>query len=156
MVAKTAYGASAHEIAELFGDFLQGGADRPALALSGNELTADARNAIEKSLESFGYAAPNCSFATLIPSGKTTASGDFALDPHALFLMVEGLDPLFLIAADVEATHALGEAYRMQLHPDAGTRVFGRNTAAFTNLADLMRSDRGKQAAWRVLKTLNS
>ena len=156
MVSKSAYGASAREIAELFADYLEGDADRPALVLSARPLDETARSALVKTLESFGYAAPNCTFATLTPRDPEIEGGDVTLDAQALFLLVEGLDPLFLVAADESATQALAQAFRTQLTPDAPARVLGRPTATFADLSANMTSEQGKQRAWRVLKTLKA
>lgn len=76
------------------------------------------------------------------------------LDSQALFMLIEGLDPLRVICCDAATTHAVAEAYRTTYPLDDAARVFGRPAAAFENLEALMESDDGKQKAWRVLKTL--
>ena len=155
MASNSAYGAAAAEVAELFADYLEGDASRPAFALSQRKLDADSRNAIEKSLESFGYTQDACTFATLFPADAAIEGGDVPLDPQALFLLVEGLDPLLVIATDAEAADALGKAYRTTYPADAPARIFGRPGAVFQNLSKLMQSETGKQKAWSVFKSLN-
>ena len=143
MAGKSAYGASAREISELFADYLEGDANRPAFALSSQELDNDSRNAIEKSLEAFGYPPESCTFAT---------TGE--LDTQAIFLLVEGLDPLFVIATDRDATAALSQAYRTDFPPDSPIRVAGRPAVTFADLHSLMATPETKQRAWKLLKSL--
>ena len=143
MAAKSAYGASAREIGELFADYLEGGPDRPALALSSNQLASDARSAIDKSLVAFGYAPDSCSHVTCA-----------MLDPQAVFLLIEGLDPLYVIATDRETAALLAKAYRTDYQPDSPIRVAGRSGVAFTDLHALMSTPESKQKAWKLLKSL--
>ena len=151
--------ASAVSIAELFSDYLDSNdAATPcvALALSAHTASSVERNAIEKSLEALGYGPAACTFASLFPtaSAAETPSGGACLDGQALFLLVEGLDPLCVIATDQTATNALGDAYRTAFELDSAIRVFGRSSVAFRNLASLLQSDDGKQKAWRLFKSL--
>ena len=143
MASKSAYGASAREIGELFADYLEGDADRPALAMSSAALEHDARVAIDRSLVAFGYSPDSCSFATC-----------GALDPQAIFLFVEGLDPLYVIATDSEAVALLAKAYRCDYPLDSPIRVAGRPGVAFTDLHALMATPESKQRAWKLLKSL--
>lgn len=156
MAVKSAYEAPAQEIAELFADYLEGDASRPALAISRRPLPNAARNALERSLEKFGYGAPNCTYATLLPKDAEAEGADIPLDAHALFLLGESLDPLFIIATDAESTRGLAQAYRTQLALDAPSRIFGRPAATFQDLPALLQTEHGKQKVWRILKALNS
>ena len=154
MATKSAYGAAAEEVAELFADYLEGDAARPALALSSRPLAAEARSAIEKSFAAFGYGGEACSYATLSPKDASVEGADIALDSQALYLLVEGLDPLYLVAADKLAATRLAQAYRAAFDLDCGTRVQGRSTAIFNDLPALLESAEGKQTAWRIFKSL--
>ena len=156
MAAKSAYETPSREIAELFADYLEGDAARPALAISERPLPAPARNALERSFEAFGYTAPACTYVTLAPKNPEAEGGDIQLDPQSLFLLVESLDPLFIISADATTTRALAKAYRTepQIAAAAPARIFGRPAATFTNLPDLLKTDPGKQKAWHTLKSL--
>lgn len=157
MVSNSAYGASAVEVAELFADYLEGDGTRPAFALSGRKIDDASRNAIDKSLESFGYAPQSCTYATLIPHNADEEGGDIPLDAQALFTLIEGLDPLLLIATDTVSRKALAHAFRVDL-PEADAvpaRIFGRPSAVFQDLTTLLKTETGKQKAWHVLKSLN-
>ena len=148
------YSASAEEIGGLFGDYLDGSAACPVLILSEQPLGDVARNALEKTFSSFGYGnAGACGYATLHPS-NATEEWDVVLDPQALFLLMEGLDPICVVCADEASATCLGKAYRTAFEPDAPARVFGRPAVAFRDFAALLATDEGKQRAWHILKSL--
>lgn len=148
------YSASAAEIGDLFGDYLDGPRECVIIAMSARPLGSDARNAIGKTLESFGYGLNACTYATLLPADASAEGGDVALDAQALFLLVEGLDPLCVICADETSAQALGQAYRTTFPLDAAVRAFGRPAVVFRDFSALMNSEKGKQQAWRLLKSL--
>ena len=172
MPRSNTYEAGTASIAELFGDYLV----RPlengtciALTLSTAPLGPAACNAIEKSLDALGYGADGCAYATIRPScldgpespaangAQASAAPDAnapQLDPQALFMLVEGLDPLFVIAADDASRKGLGEAYRTDYPADAPIRVFGRSSIAFSDLGSLLETDGGKRKAWQVFKSI--
>lgn len=151
------YGAGAVGIAELFSDYVEGGISAEnciALTLSTRAIGPAARDAIEKSLAALGYGRNANACATLMPREPDAEGGDIMLDPQALFMLVEGLDPIAVIAADEASVHALGQAYRCAFETDAPLRAFGRPAVAFGDLAALLETDAGKQKAWRLFKTL--
>ena len=143
MATKSAYESSAREIGELFDEYVEGDANRPVLTVSTEKLGGVSRNAIEKSLLAFGYRPNSCTFAAI---------GN--LDRQAVFLLVEGLDPLYVIATDRKAVSSLSQAYRTNFPTDSFIRVFGRCAIAFDNLDELMQTPESKQRAWALLKTL--
>ena len=148
------FSASADELRDLFADYLDGEGPCVVMALSEQPLSPEARNAIEKSLESFGYGSDACLYATLLPAGEGTGESAVPLDAQALFLLMEGLDPLCVICADTAAITRLGEACRTTFEPDAPIRAFGRPAVAFRDLTGMLATDAGKQRAWRLLKSL--
>ena len=155
MTARSAYTASTLEMAELFADYLEGDTNRPALAVSNAALSEDARNALEKSFEAFGFESPTCSYVTLAPHDASVEGGNIRLDAQALFLLIESLDPLFVIAADERAAVELSKTYRCSFPPDSPIRVFGRSGVAFSDLHTLLSTDLGKRKAWTLLKSLS-
>jgi len=154
MAQSNIYGAGAASIFELFGDYVEGDAGRAALVLALKRPSDASLIALDKSLAAFGYGADAFSVATIKPLDTSVEGGDIPLDPQALFLLVEGLDPLLLICADAEAISLACLAYHSQFEQDAPARVFGRPAVMFRNLDDLMGSDAGKQKAWKLLKSL--
>lgn len=144
---------------ELFGDYLE--ADERAssglciaLAISARPLGNTARNAINKSLAALGLGSDACTYATLTPANAAVEGGDVELDVHALFSLIEGLDPVRLIATDERVAEKLGKAYRASIACDTATRIFGRGAAVFENLEAMMETEAGKQKAWALFKTL--
>lgn len=146
------YSASAEEIGGLFGDYLQGNAAGPVLVISEHQLADAAREALAKSFASFGYGNENvCGYATLLPTDAP--ENGVALDPQALFLLVEGLDPVCVVCADEASAACLGKAYRTSFDLDAAVRVFGRPAVAFHDFTAMLSSGDGKQRAWHILKS---
>ena len=148
--------AGAASIAELFTDYLDDASDGRAcitLTLSSRGIDETARNAIEKSFAALGYGDDVCTYATLSPREGERATGEH-LDAQAVFLLVEGLDPLCVIAADEEATRMLGEAYRTTYELNSAIRVFGRPSVAFQDLSMLLETPEGKQKAWHLIKSI--
>ena len=149
--------AGAASIAELFEGYLE----RPSangscivLVVSSQRLADNARDALEKSFDALGYGRNLCTFATLATHGDDAFGGGETLDPQALFLLVEGLDPLFVITTDGGAVQTLGSAYRTEFAHDSAARVFGRSSVAFDDLEALLETDAGKQKAWHLLKNI--
>ena len=138
----------------VFDEYLDGPETCVIMALSAQPLDAAARNAIEKSLASFGYGEGACTYATLFPKGASSNDGVIALDAQAVFLLVEALDPVCLICADTESAGVLGDAYRTSYDLDAPARVFGRSAVVFRDFSAMLQTDRGKQRAWHLLKSL--
>ena len=137
----------------LFGDYLEGSAACPVLVVSNQPLGDAARDALAKTFASFGYGTADvCGYATLVPAADPDAG--IALDPQALFLLVEGLDPVCVVCADETAAACLGKAYRVDYELDAPIRVFGRPAVAFRDFAAMLADENGKQRAWHILKSL--
>lgn len=96
------------------------------------------------------------------PSGSANAesgrNGDAhenaVLDAKSLFRIVEGIDPLCVVATDAAATSALSNAYRQQMPPEAHCRLLGRDAVAFCLFEDMLKESDSKQKAWALLKKL--
>ncbi len=71
-----------------------------------------------------------------------------------LFLVVEGVDPLCVVAADVASAKALAATYRQDVPVDARCRLFGRDAVAFRQFEALLDDSAHKQKAWALLKQL--
>lgn len=154
MATKSSYTASEREVLGLFSDYLEGEAGQPALVLSTRRAGDVSRDALAKSFAAFKWGSDACLYATLYPVDGDAEGGDIMLDAQALFLLVEGIDPLVVVCTDERAVKALGEAYRLTPEPGKPTRIFGRPAALFENLESLLSTERGKQVAWALLKTL--
>ena len=95
------YEVALDEAWELFDEHLDGARSALVCVASGNGSSERSRAALNSAMASLGYGSGACTFAAVE-----------GLDDQALFLLVEGLDPLCLIATDSTAAAALGRAYR--------------------------------------------
>lgn len=149
------YEATLAETAELFGAYLDGAHSGIVAVVSARPLESRARTALENSAATLGYGRACCTYVTLREtSAAEGAPSDIPLDGQALFLLMEGLDPLVVVAADAEASHALGEAYHQVVPLDAPCRLFGRDAVAFASFESQLDDPQSKQAAWALLKKL--
>lgn len=157
MAQSNIFEAGAAEIPQLFGDYIEGsvsGEGCIVLVLSTSPLGDVSRNALAKSFTALGFGNDVCTYATVLPACSNAEGGDIPLDSQALFLLVEGLDPLRVVAADDRARDELASAYRMVLQPNTTARIFGRPAAIFSSLDTLLETDEGKHKAWSLFKTL--
>lgn len=140
------YEVAAQEVHDLFAAHLDGAALPLVCVVSGSALGDQARSALASSARSLGYG-DACAFVTLDgPDGR--------LDASSLFLLMEGLDPLCVIAADGNAAHLLADAWR-SLVPEGGlSRPMGRPTVAFRSFEGMLDTPQDKQRAWALLKKL--
>lgn len=142
------YEVALDETWDLFGDHLSGARSALVCALSAEPLDERSRAALRSSADALGYGRDACTFAVL------DAGDGSLLDERALFLLVEGLDPVCLVAADEGAASALGRAYRCTVEPAKPNRVFGRTCIAFRDFGAMLDDGQDKQVAWALLKKL--
>ncbi len=89
--------------------------------------------------------------------GRTTAKNRKdarGIGEGELFAVVEGLDPLCVVAGDATGAQALANAYQQSVPLDAHCRLFGRDAVAFRSFESLLGSAESKQRAWALLKKL--
>ena len=139
------YEVALDEAWELFDAHLSGARSALVCVLSQQELDARSKAALNSSAEALGYGRSACAFAV--------AEG---LDQQALFLLVEALDPLCLVAADQTAALALGRAFRCDVALGKPSRAFGRTCVAFKSFPEMLEDAQDKQVAWALLKKLPS
>ncbi|WP_172623449.1 hypothetical protein [Arabiibacter massiliensis] len=137
------YEVALDEAWELFGEQLSGARSALVCVLSESPLDERSREALNSSAEALGYGRAACTFAVVE-----------GLDEQALFLLMEGLDPLCLVAADQGAARMLGRAYRCDVPPGKPSRVFGRTCVAFKSFPKMLEDAQDKQVAWALLKKL--
>lgn len=143
---------------------LAGNRDGTFGVISANPLNAEANHALLNSARKLGYGKNPCFFCSLRIANGQIAPADNAeseaaeacsvLSPSDLFEIIEGLDPISLVAADSEAVRALSEAYRTEVAPLARSRVLGRTTVAFRSFEAMLTASQDKQIAWALLKRL--
>ena len=89
--------------------------------------------------------------------GRTTAENRKdarGIGGEELFAVIEGLDPLCVVAGDATGAQALANAYQQSVPLDAHCRLFGRDAVAFRSFESLLGSAESKQRAWALLKKL--
>lgn len=140
------YEVAAQETRGLFGTHLYGAPLPLVCVVSVDPLGDQARTALENSARALGYG-DACAFASITDS-------EGPLDTDSLFFMIEGLDPLCLIAADESAARSLSDAYRQPIFPNQACRLMGRTAIAFHSFEAMLDDDHDKQVAWALLKKL--
>lgn len=133
---------------ERFGAFVDGDANDVLVAISSHTLGATAQNALEASAEQLGFGRDAWAWVVL-------DTGTSRLEASNLRMLVEGLDPIALVACDGSAASTLSEAYSTQMKMDSTNRIACRTVAAFNNFESMLTSNEAKQKAWRVLKELH-
>jgi hypothetical protein len=141
------YAQVAAGIWDLFGEHLSGSCDTLICVTSFTPLGNTAQNALNSSFERLGYGQNACTFLVITKDSET-------LGAKELFCVVEGLDPLIHLVADVKARSALEEAFQQAIPPMLPCRVLGLETRAFQSFEDMLQTDKGKQAAWTFLKSV--
>ena len=150
----TMYENTSRAIWDAYAAHLSGRRDGVFGVVSGRPLDDTAARALENSARKLGYGDSPCVFFTLRGADAASAGGGQPLDAAAVFEVIEGIDPIVLVAADSDAARALSDAYRCEVAPMKRSRVFGRTTVAFRSFEDMLASPQEKQAAWALLKQL--
>lgn len=137
------YEVALDETWELFGQYMSGAHAGLCCVISSESLSEAAEKALDNSLAALGYGHDACTF--VVP-------GD--LDQQALFVLIEGLDPICIVAADGKSAALLGQAYHLAVPSGKATRLLGRTTASFLDFESLLKTPQDKQIAWALLKKL--
>ncbi len=131
----------------LYGTQVTGEPTSALAVVSETPLGDAARTALEKSAASLEFGAAPLAFITVEGPAGTLGAEDVRT-------IVEGLDPVALVAADAFAAEVLSAAYRTPVTLDAENRLLGRTAVIFEDFEGLLTSDNGKQRAWALLKKL--
>lgn len=137
--------ATAEATLQDFAECVEGGPNASLLVLSTEALPEEVREALAASAERLGYGRENVAWGVMDPA---------KLSESQLRTLVEGLDPVALVAADSAVAAQLAEAYRQPVFCDAPSRVACRTVIAFANFPALMETPESKQKAWALLKEL--
>lgn len=139
------YGQARSYVWDKHAALLEGGQSALILVLFSEPLEAPARDALDKSFAALGHRPDEVAFAHI---GQ--------LEPLELFELVEGLDPLYLVAADAPAARAYADCCKQEFPLKVPARMFGRDACAFEALNRELSSDADKQRVWKLLKGLLS
>lgn len=141
------YEQTLNEIEEAFNEHLSGNPSALICVISTEDLADQAQSALKNAAEALGYGQKPCVFVTIQKANEK-------LDAQALFLLIEGLDPRCVIAADEKAALSLAEAYRSEVPLKAPSRTLGRTVVAFRSFSAMLADEGEKQTAWQLLKKL--
>ena len=137
------YAYAREQIRETHAERITGNASGVALVVFTTPLNAAATNALQKSFAAIGFGADACTFADLN-----------GLGPEDVFDVVEGIDPVVLVAADGHAATLCAQAVAQEFPLMKNARLFGREARAFEDLNSMLGCEDDRQAVWRLLKTL--
>lgn len=137
------YEVALDETWELFGQYMSGTRAGLCCVISSEPLSEAAAKALDSSLAALGYGHDTCTY--VVPSD---------LDQQALFVLIEGLDPICIVASDGKSTALLGQAYRLAVPSGKTARLLGRTAVSFLDFESLLQTPQDKQIAWALLKKL--
>ena len=140
------YEANGSLVWDLYADYVSGSRTTLACAIGSRKASEAAQHALESSMAALGYGGA-LAFVTL-------AVDDIPLGDVDLFTLVEGIDPLAIVATDAAAAARLARAYRQNVPVDEACRIFCRNAVAFRDLENMLETPEGKQRAWALFKKL--
>lgn len=146
------YEVNAIDVLEAYGEFVDGTPRAVAVVLSARPLPPRAANALRASFASFGYEDETIAWVTL--ENTDPAFRGAVLGTPETMNIIEGLDPLMLIATDEQSAEVLHAAYHRPVPLDAPSRLLGRPLAAFRDLDAMLEQEKTKQEAWSSLKQI--
>ena len=138
---------------DAYGPHLSGAPGSLLCAISQHPLNDDAVKALDNSASALGFGSKGCTYVCLQVAGGSNQEAS-ELGANDLQMIIEGADPLALVACDSHAAALLSQAYNCQVAPDRPNRVLGRTCVAFVQLESLLGTPEDKQKAWALLKTL--
>ncbi len=125
---------------------------RPCLAISKQLPSIEVINALEASFAYFGYSTNACIPLSLTPLHDPTEP--YCLDPASMNILIEGIDPHFIIALDLDSFNVLNVIYKNSLQLNKSIIILGRPIASFENFANSLNTQEGKKKVWVVLRTM--
>ena len=137
------YAFSRESILEEHAGRLEGNREGLVLVVFTEPLNDAATNALQKSFNALGYGNDANLYANID-----------GLSRDAVFDLVEGIDPLALVACDAKAVDLCSQAVRQPFPPMQKTRLFGREARAFAHLNTMFETEMDKQAVWHQLKSM--
>ena len=143
------YAFDAASVLEKYPHFVHGDANCTILVVSKQKLGETARDAICKSVDRLGFGVDACAWVVL-----SSSEADGKLSSDDLLEMIEGIDPVSIVACDAASLDSVGRAYGLELEADAVDRARGRSVIAFNDFERMLNDKDSKQRAWSLLKKL--
>lgn len=144
------YDYNARQILDRFQDHVIGDPNSTVLVISTNDVNDLVEKAIDNSVRRLGLEDGPSTWVKLAGNGKDASE----IDPEDLLTIIEGMDPVVLIALDAKSSDALSRTYRQELKLDDMNSIRGRRSAIFKDFPKMLEDDSQKQIAWAVLKRL--
>lgn len=148
------FATSLHQTADLFAPYLAGELGAPALVVGSRWPKDEMRYALESSFAALGHTDGLALYACTNANGDDDGRGTATLDANSLYALIEGTDPLFIVATDAEAGRLSCQAYHQQEILNADTRLNGRTVVVFSDFGAMLDDSDEKQRAWKLLKHL--
>ncbi len=147
------YEVGARRTCEKYGAFIRATGRETLLLASWRALSPAAVQALENSANALGYGKRACAQVTICEP-EERAGGTATLGTHDLMYIVEGLDPIALVAADEGSACLLCGAYRVDPAYDTASRMLGRTVVLFRDFEAMLDRLEDKRRAWTILKKL--
>ncbi len=144
------YSYSRRFVLEKYADRISHSSAGLFVAVSRSAITPASELALTKTAESLGYGSDGVTFVSLMPAAEASSQ----LAPQDLFELLEGLDPICIIACDVESSSACAACYRVDLPDRSRIKSLGRTICAFDDLEALVSDSARKRNAWAILRTI--
>lgn len=138
------YAANREAVFDRFSQLISGNHAGLVLVVFTQPLLPECQDALRKSFAALDYGRDACTYANIKD-----------LDPQEVFALVEGIDPLNLIAADTDAALLCSQAVRQDFPLMKPLRLFGRQARAFASINDLLGTEQDRQMLWHLIKSLN-
>lgn len=142
------YEFNAAGVLALYESFIEGDVNDLLAVVATRPVAEAARSALEASADKLGFGRDRIAWITL---GRDDDPG---LGPSDLDTLIEGIDPLAIVAVDGGAASALSQAMSTTLVLDAANRARCRTVVAFNDFAAMLNDADAKQKAWHLLKQL--
>lgn len=141
------YAFDAARVLQEYLSFVRGDINCTVIVISEHALSDAAVDAIRKSVDKLGFGSDACAWVSLDAESHALSSDD-------VLEMVEGIDPISIVAADSVSAAALSIAYGSDVSTDAANRTNGRTVVAFRDFEKMLDDKDSKQVAWSLLKRL--
>ena len=147
------YEYAARSVLALYADFVNGSPSSVLAVVAEHRLPPDAVSALKASAERLGYGRDGIAWISLRPSVAQDAES-MKLGEKDLYTIIEGIDPIGIIATDDSAARMIGLAYGVECRPNSVQDVNARCTVALGDFALMLKDPDSKQKAWRLMKHL--
>lgn len=166
------YTYNAERALDVYAPFIEGNANALVCVISTNAVAENVRDALEATCVKLNFGKNRIAWVCLEPMARTAnakphdssdadsddasenTDGSIDLSAHDLYQIIECLDPVAVIATDVNSSSAFGIAYGCEVETDRHHRVLCRTVIAFKDFAAMLDTSEAKQRAWHLLKYL--